>query len=205
MASDLALQLRHAEFKCSNGWFSSLQERNNLSFVTVCGESGSANKRVIDAWKEHTLAPLLSEYGTDDVYNLDKAVLFYKMLQTFAVKDTAVKGQKQAHGVIPHLKVVRMVFLPPNTTSFSQPMDQGVIKQTRKIYRHHLLERMLLCFDNGKEYSIDLLGATCVIVYAWRDDSFCGVTACLASVLPMDRDMFDRVPVTLLFRSSSGV
>nr|XP_050025117.1 tigger transposable element-derived protein 4-like [Dermacentor andersoni] len=95
MASDLALQLRHADFKCSNGWFSSLKERNNLTFVAVCGESGSANKRVIDAWKEHTLAPLLSEYGTDDVYNLDKAVLFYKMLQTFAVKDTAVKGQKQ--------------------------------------------------------------------------------------------------------------
>nr|XP_050025118.1 tigger transposable element-derived protein 4-like [Dermacentor andersoni] len=47
-------------------------------------------------------------------------------------------------------------------------MDQGVIQHTRKIYRHHLLERMLLCFDNGKEYSIDLLGATCVIVHAWR-------------------------------------
>ncbi|XP_070386408.1 tigger transposable element-derived protein 4-like [Dermacentor albipictus] len=100
MASDLALQLRHSEFQCSNGWLSSLKERNNLTFVAVCGESSSANKRVIDAWKEHTLAPLLSEYGTDDVYNLDKAVLFYKMLQSFAVEDTAVKGQKQGKEII---------------------------------------------------------------------------------------------------------
>ncbi|KAK8784520.1 hypothetical protein V5799_009115 [Amblyomma americanum] len=47
-------------------------------------------------------------------------------------------------------------------------MDQGVILQARKIYRCHLLKRILLCYDNSKQYSVDLLGAICLIVYAWK-------------------------------------
>ncbi|XP_070381744.1 tigger transposable element-derived protein 4-like [Dermacentor albipictus] len=96
-ANDLALQPGHKEFKCSDGWFSCFKECNNLTFVAVCGESGSANKSVVDGWKKHMLALLLSEYGADNVYNIEEAALFYKMLptKTFAVKDTAVKGQKQ--------------------------------------------------------------------------------------------------------------
>lgn len=47
--------------------------------------------------EQPTLAPLLSKYSADDVYNLDKAALFYNMLRIkmFAVKGTVVKGQKQ--------------------------------------------------------------------------------------------------------------
>lgn len=69
-----------------------------------------------------------------------------------------------AHGDIPYLKAIRMVLLPPNTTSMSQPMDQGVMHYTRNIYCHHLLKRMLLCYDNSKGYSIDVHRAICLIV-----------------------------------------
>uniref|UniRef100_A0A6B0V6J3 Putative tigger transposase n=1 Tax=Ixodes ricinus TaxID=34613 RepID=A0A6B0V6J3_IXORI len=97
-ANDLALKLGHEEFKCSNGWFSRFKERNNLTYLTVCGESGSADKTVVEDWIKHTLTPLLSKYSAEDVYNLDEAALFYKMLptKTFAAKDADVKGQKQA-------------------------------------------------------------------------------------------------------------
>ncbi|XP_070390990.1 tigger transposable element-derived protein 4-like [Dermacentor albipictus] len=93
-ANNLALQLGHKEFKCSNGWFSHFKERNNFTFVAVCGKRGRANESVVDDWKKHTLAPLLSECGADDVYNLDEAALFSKMLptKTFAAKGTTVKG-----------------------------------------------------------------------------------------------------------------
>lgn len=201
------------------------------------------------------MTPLLAKYDAADVYNLDEAALFYKMLptKTFAVKEADIKGRKQnkdritvlfganmcdehklpllvvgktekprcfknarlppkddliyknnkkawmtaaileeyvrqldrkfaaagrnvlfvidncpAHGDIQNLQAIKLVFLPPNTTSLSQPMDQGVILHTRKIYRYNLLKRMLLCYDNGKEYAIDLLGAIWLIVHAWR-------------------------------------
>ncbi|KAL3245004.1 hypothetical protein MRX96_018400 [Rhipicephalus microplus] len=39
----------------------------------------------------------------------------------------------------------------------------------RKIYRHHLLKQVLLCYDNGKQYHIDLLGAKCLIAFAWME------------------------------------
>lgn len=255
-ADDLALRLGHEGFKCSNGWFARFKERNNLTYLTVCGESGSADTNVVDDWQMRTLAPLLQEFGEDDVYNLDEAALFYKMLptKTFAAKDTTVSGRKQpkerisilfganmsgndklpllvigragkprcfknarlpprdvvmyrhnkkawmtaaifeeyvrfldrkfaskgrkvlfvidncpAHGDIRNLEAVKIVFLPANTTAISQPMDQGVILQTRKIYRHHLLKRVLLCYDSGKQYHIDLLGAICLIAFAWKE------------------------------------
>ncbi|XP_064464294.1 uncharacterized protein LOC135375542 [Ornithodoros turicata] len=68
------------------------------------------------------------------------------------------------HGAIQNLQAIRIVFLPPNTTSISLPMDQGVILQTGKIYSSHVLRRMLLCYENGK----DLLGAISLMAYSWK-------------------------------------
>ncbi|KAH8042854.1 hypothetical protein HPB51_026119 [Rhipicephalus microplus] len=79
-ADDLALRLGHEGFKCSNDWFARFKERNNLTYLTVYGESGSTDTNVVDDWQMRTLAPLLREFGEDDVYNLDEAALFYKML-----------------------------------------------------------------------------------------------------------------------------
>ncbi|KAH8027406.1 hypothetical protein HPB51_005244 [Rhipicephalus microplus] len=72
-------------------------DQNNLTYFTVCGKSGSADTIVIDDWQMCTLAPLLQEFGEDNVYNLDEAALFYKMLpmKTFAAKDTTISERKQ--------------------------------------------------------------------------------------------------------------
>ncbi|XP_070395519.1 tigger transposable element-derived protein 4-like [Dermacentor albipictus] len=254
-ADKLALRLGHEAFKCSNGWLSRFKDRNNLTFVTVCGESGSVDPNVVENWKKDTLALLLQQCAEDDVYNMDEAALFYKMLptKTFAPKDAVVTGKKQpkdritvlfganmssshklllliigkvekprcfknarlppkddvlyrsnkkawmtaalfeeyvrhldrkfaaagrkvvfvadncpAHVDIQNLTAVRLVFLPPNVTAILRPMDQGVILQARKIYCCYLPKRNLLCYDNGKQYSVDLLGAICLIKYAWK-------------------------------------
>lgn len=80
-----------------------------------------------------------------------------------------VIGNCPAHGGITNLKAIKIVFLPANTSAITQPIDDGVILQTRKIYRQHLLKRILLCYDNGKQYSVDILGAICLIVYASKE------------------------------------
>lgn len=55
-----------------------------------------------------------------------------------------------AHGHIQDLKAMQLEFLPPNTTSLLQPMDQGVIRTLKHLYRSRMLSRMVLCVDNGK-------------------------------------------------------
>jgi len=48
-----------------------------------------------------------------------------------------------AHPAIPNLTNVQLVFLPPNTTSILQPMDQGVIRSLKAHYRGRVVR--LLC------------------------------------------------------------
>ena len=47
---------------------------------------------------------------------------------------------------------IRVVFLPPNTTSLIQPMDQGVVMATKRIYtRKHLDEVLVVIPDEDDE------------------------------------------------------
>lgn len=73
-----------------------------------------------------------------------------------------------AHCEVQGLKAIRLAFLPKNTTAVLQPMDLGVIKNLKTLYRRHLLERILLCLDNDKSYSVDLLGAIHILAAVWN-------------------------------------
>ncbi|XP_064479058.1 tigger transposable element-derived protein 4-like [Ornithodoros turicata] len=73
-----------------------------------------------------------------------------------------------AHGHILNLQAIKLEFLPPNTTSVIQPMDQGVIHNLKVNYRRRLLSRTLLCLDNGKTYAVNLLSAMSMLSEAWK-------------------------------------
>lgn len=73
-----------------------------------------------------------------------------------------------AHGSVPNLEAIRLEFLPPNTTSVLQPMDQGVIRNIKAHYRARLLSRTVLCLDSGKVYKVDLLAAIHMLADAWK-------------------------------------
>ncbi|KAM7301103.1 tigger transposable element-derived protein 4-like [Ixodes scapularis] len=72
-----------------------------------------------------------------------------------------------AHGAVDNLKAIRLEFLPPNTTSVLQPMDQGIIQNVKVHYRARLLRRTVLCLDNGKRYAVDLHAAVKMLTDAW--------------------------------------
>ena len=55
------------------------------------------------------------------------------------------------HSMIGNLSDVRLIFLPPNTTSVSQPMDQGVIKCLQAHYRRRLVRLMIQRLDQGQD------------------------------------------------------
>ncbi|XP_049524040.1 tigger transposable element-derived protein 4-like [Dermacentor silvarum] len=101
--------------------------------------------------------------------------LFSKWLHT---EDARFSRQKRkvlflvdncpGHGTVTGLKSIQLEFLPANTTALLQPMDQGVIQALKARFRKGLLQRMLVCMNQNKEYKVDILGAIYFIADAWR-------------------------------------
>ncbi|KAL4119410.1 hypothetical protein QTP88_012219 [Uroleucon formosanum] len=61
----------------------------------------------------------------------------------------------------PHLKMknIKLVFFPPNMTSYCQPLDQGVIHQFKKLYRTQLVRKSVADLDANSSQPINVLDA----------------------------------------------
>lgn len=62
---------------------------------------------------------------------------------------------------------IKLVFLPPNTTSVLQPLDQGIIKNFKVHYREILLTKKLIKIDEKKDFQLTVLNALEYIRSAW--------------------------------------
>ena len=76
-----------------------------------------------------------------------------------------------AHPVVENLQSVRLIFLPPNTTSHTQPMDAGVIRCFKAHYRKLLLMKMIRELDAGRDFNPDLYLAMSLAAQAWDNVS----------------------------------
>ena len=73
-------------------------------------------------------------------------------------EDFQVEGRKVAliidncpvHPIIENLSHVKLVFLLPNSTSVTQPMDQGVIRCLKDHYSKRLEKLILRSLDSNK-------------------------------------------------------
>ena len=74
-----------------------------------------------------------------------------------------------AHPSIDNLVYTELIFLPPNTTSKLQPMDQGVIRSWKAHYKTMSIKKLIEVIEKKKtlpEFSI--LDAMQVLDLAWR-------------------------------------
>ena len=73
-----------------------------------------------------------------------------------------------AHPEIENLKAIKLFFLPPNTTSLTQPMDQGVIRSLKAIYRKNVVRKIIQCVEGNKSLpKISLIQGMQMLVSAW--------------------------------------
>ncbi|XP_061188445.1 tigger transposable element-derived protein 4-like [Saccostrea echinata] len=72
-----------------------------------------------------------------------------------------------AHPKIPGLQSIELIFLPPNTTSKTQPMDQGIIQNLKVHYRKRVLLRYISAIDKKETPHISILDALHMLSQAW--------------------------------------
>lgn len=87
-----------------------------------------------------------------------------------------------AHNIIPRLKAVKVKFLPPNTTSKLQPLDQGIIKNFKSAYRKEVVRKLITDMEQQSALStINVLHAIRMTDKAWRSVSKTTISNCFKS------------------------
>lgn len=119
-----------------------------------------------------------------------------------------------AHPVMSNLKSIKLVFLPPNTTSHTQPMDQGVIRNLKTQYRKLVIQKQLRAIETSSEVHISILDALFMLRTAWHLVSSTTIANCFrhAGFLQPEsqpetaaEDPEDDIPLAALRRLTSGV
>ncbi|XP_025199361.1 tigger transposable element-derived protein 4-like [Melanaphis sacchari] len=83
-----------------------------------------------------------------------------------------------AHPLVQNIEFIKVVFLPPNTTSVLQPMDQGIIKSLKVKFRKLLVLKVINREEQGKDIKISVLDAILMISDAWNDVSTTTIRNC---------------------------
>ena len=94
-------------------------------------------------------------------------------------KVALIIGNCPVHPVIDNLSRIKLVFLPPKTTSVSQSMDQGITRCLKANYRKRLVKLILRSLDSNKPLSrVSLLTALQLLATAWNEVSQATIVNC---------------------------
>lgn len=105
---------------------------------------------------------------------------------------------------------ITLEFLPPNTTSICQHLDQGIIQNFKVIYRNFILKDMLSNMDTAKSASelskkINVLDALCFVKASWDKIEASNIENCFRKsgfIQNSNVELFeleDDIPLATLF------
>jgi len=83
-----------------------------------------------------------------------------------------------AHPKVRGLQNIKLVFLPPNTTSKTQPCDQGIIQNLNVQYRKLVLLKQITYAEKKKDFVITVLDALRLLQQAWTSVTPTTITNC---------------------------
>lgn len=104
---------------------------------------------------------MTSEIFTDWIVKLDKK--FQRQQRKVAM----IVDNCPAHPKVKGLKNTTLVFLPPNTTSKTQPCDQGIIQNIKVHYRRRVVMKQISAAEKKIDFNISILDALRLVQRSW--------------------------------------
>ena len=106
----LAELMHIPDFIVSEGWLDNFKKRNGITFKTVQGEAGAVDLQPLFKWQQQALQPLLRQFFTDDVFNLDETGFFWRLLpnKIMSFRRERCTGEKKSKHRITLLAVANM-------------------------------------------------------------------------------------------------
>ena len=117
---------------------------------------------------------MTSQVWTDWIQKFD-----YRM-KTEGRKIALIIDNCPAHPIVSNLTNVDVFYLPPNTTSHTQPCDQGIIQALKMKYRSILLKKFLDAVDDGIIFRANVLDAIVFLCTAWSNVVASTIVNCFA-------------------------
>ena len=112
-----------------------------------------------------------------------------KKFQAEGRKVALIIDNYPAHPIIENLSHIILVFFPPNNTSVSQPINQGLIRCLKAYYRNLLVKLILRSLDSNKPLpKVSLFTALQLFVLAWNEVSQTTIVNCFKKAKISEKD-----------------
>lgn len=163
--------------KCSNGKLS----KERITVLVAANMSGSEKRKLFVIGKSKNPRCFKNVKNLPvDYYNNQKAWMTTDLFNKFLLDwDKELKKKRRkilllidncpSHINLRDFEFIKVVFLPPNTTSVLQPMDQGIIQKIKTNFRKQLVLRFLQDVEENRETKISILDAIIMVHQAWED------------------------------------
>ena len=94
------------------------------------------------------------------------------------------------HLHVEQLNSIELIFLPPNTTSHTQPMDQGIIRALKAKYRSLAVRKLIAALEKKNPVpTISILSAMTMLEKAWNAVSNKTFTNCFKKAGISEKDV----------------
>ena len=172
------------------------KSKDRLTVLFTCNMDGSEKRCPLVIGKSANPRCLRGVKNLPVGYKSNKnawmtSVIFTEMLQEWDAENRRKKRKIlllldncTAHPEGVHLTNIQLQFLPSNTTSIMQPLDQGIIHSTKAHYRRCLRRRIISLIDDGEKTaqevvkSINVLDACHMVATAWSTVSTATIQNC---------------------------
>ncbi|CAI5955909.1 unnamed protein product [Closterium sp. NIES-65] len=183
-----------ATFRCYIGWVRRALRRQGVRCRASVGEAASVDHAAVRDYQER-LPRLLMHLSARprDMYNLDETALWLSLNAAMYAEgrhiiillDNAsshmLRSEFAWSEIVCGMRTtcmsnVRLVFLPPNTTAFTQPLDQGIIATAKARYRQHWLRAFTALWNaDGATSAAARFRPNLRDVLAWLSDAWTGL------------------------------